>query len=154
MKAYHFTGDIKKLIPNGWTFQKLYANNYKTYNKNDIIMFVISKMLIEITNVEQKYQANIIKFILDNKNKPNSFWQSKSKNNILFGDTLFSNWVLQSGIIMRDIEAIKNKVQWLCEFQKDNSITYLEDGYKINFNLVQDIIQLDSIKPLELLKVI
>ncbi len=28
-----FTGRFKDLIPNGWTFQKLYANNYRQYHK-------------------------------------------------------------------------------------------------------------------------
>jgi hypothetical protein len=28
-----FTGDFKDLIPNGWTFQKLFARNYRQYHK-------------------------------------------------------------------------------------------------------------------------
>lgn len=33
MKIVRFKGSFKDLIPNGWTFQKLFARNYRQYHK-------------------------------------------------------------------------------------------------------------------------
>lgn len=35
-----FTGDFKKLKPMGFTFHKLYAHNYKVYEKNEVWVWV------------------------------------------------------------------------------------------------------------------
>lgn len=35
-KYIAFIGDFKKLIPMGYTFTKMFANNYKCYHKGDI----------------------------------------------------------------------------------------------------------------------
>ena len=49
MESYAYTGDVKKLKSIGYTFQKLYAMNYKSYHKGEIFMFVTTKMAIPTT---------------------------------------------------------------------------------------------------------
>jgi hypothetical protein len=139
MILYRYTGDIKKLKPNGWTFQKLYARNYKSYRKNGIWMFVISKMRLEIDNIKTSDQGKVVKFILDNMNQPDSFWQETSP---FFEDTLFPSWAIQKGEVMSRKQANKNKRDWFLAFEKDESIPYLEDGEPIRFKWVQTIKEL------------
>ena len=154
MKYYCYTGDIKKLIPNGWIFQKLYARNYKTYRKGKIIMFVISKMAIEITNLDEDAHILLIKFILDNKNKPESFWQSKSSVDIpLFKNSKFPCWVVQKGEVMSRQQAVANKSRWFKAYESNESIGYLEDGFRIRYSLVKDILELNKTSKLVLQKV-
>ena len=76
MKQYAYTGDVKLLKDIGYTFQKLFARNYKSYHKEDIFMFVISKMILEIENLKRIHQVRVIDFILANRDKPKSFWVS------------------------------------------------------------------------------
>jgi len=141
MESYCYTGDIKKLKPNGWIFQKLYARNYKTYRKDNIIMYVVSNMRIEIDNIKAKYQPKVIEFIIDNIDKPDSFWQSKSEIPI-FKDTLFANWVLQDGEIITRKQANINKRDWHLAWEKDNDIEYLEDGTRLGIELINSIKEL------------
>jgi hypothetical protein len=138
MKQYCYKGDVKKLIPNGWKFQKLFASNYKSYRKNGIYMFVVSRMCLEINELKYTLQPLAIKFILDNIDKPFDFWESKSRLAI-FGDSTFPNWALQSGKIITAKAAVTNKVKHLLAWEKDNTIEYLEDGFRIDYNLVSTI---------------
>ena len=115
-------GDVKKLIPAGWKFQKLYANNYKSYHKDNIFMFVVSSMAIEITNVRSEHWTTLVGFILDHKDEPESFWQSYSSS--FFKDTPFANWVLQNGKVITDHNAITNKFKWMDDWRKDETIEY------------------------------
>jgi len=140
-KYYCYTGDVKKLIPNGWRFQKLYASNYKAYHKDSIFMFVISKMAVEISDLKARYQAMLIDFILENKDKDESFWHSV-RSGFPFKGVLFDNWVIQNGTLLHHTEATRNKMKWYDEFKKDNTIKYLEDGYCIGFSMVTDILNL------------
>ena len=43
-----FTGDFKKLIPMGFTFHKLYASNYKVYEKSKVWIWVAHGGYVEI----------------------------------------------------------------------------------------------------------
>ena len=43
-----FTGDFKQLIPMGFKFHKLYARNYKVYEKNKIWIWVAHGGYVEI----------------------------------------------------------------------------------------------------------
>jgi len=144
MNFYCYDGDIKKLIPAGWLFQKLYASNYKSYRKGDIYLFVVTKMAIEISNVKAEYQVALIDFILDHKNEPESFWHS-TRENSFFKDSLFANWILQDGVVISDIEAMKKKAEWFRDYEKDDSIPYLEDGYRIEYELVEAILELNEL---------
>lgn len=152
MKYYCYVGDIKKLIPAGFTFQKLYASNYKAYHKDNIFMFVVSKMILEISNVRSEHQTALIGFILKHKDKPESFWHSKRENSF-FKDTLFANWVLQDGVIMTECDVIKIKVEWFKEFEKCETIDCLEDGFQIRYELVKDVLKLNEIGGVELIEV-
>lgn len=153
MKNYCYTGDIKKLIPAGWIFQKLYASNYKTYRKNKFIMYVTTKMCIEIVNIDYDNQVAVIKFILDNIDKPKSFWEAKpSIVHPLFKNSTFPNWVIQDGVIYSRKEAVKNKAKWYKKFEEDESIEYLEDGERISYQMVLDIIELKKLGNVELCK--
>lgn len=149
MALYRYTGEIKKLKPNGWTFQKLYARNYKTYRKNGIWMYVISKMVLEIDNIKNKDQVTVVKFILRNLDKPYSFWQQPSPHP-LFKNTLFPSWAIQSGRIMTRLQANLNKRNWFLRFEKDNDIPYLEDGEYIRLKWVETIKELVELGGVEL----
>lgn len=149
MKQYHFTGDIKELIPAGYKFQKLFAMDYKSYCKNKIIMFVVSKMVLEIDNIKSADQATVIKFILDNKEQPSEFWQYKSTHKV-FTKSLFPCWVIQDGLIVSHREARDKKVAFFKRFDLDENTPYQEDGERITLELVNDILELNEIKPLEL----
>ena len=148
-KAYSYIGDIKKLIPNGWKFQKLYARNYKAYHKGDIYMFVISNMVLEINWAQGKDQVTIINFILDNKNKPEEFWQSLS-NIPMFKDTKFANWCIMDGKIITDKEASKREIDFIMTFNKDNTIPYVKEGKHIEYELVKSIVRLTKIGSVKL----
>ena len=88
MKSYAYTGDVKKLKSIGYTFQKLYAMNYKSYHKDEIFMFVTTKMAIEYGTLRHSLQSKFIEFILNNKDKPKEFWVSdKQCGTFVFKDT-------------------------------------------------------------------
>ena len=46
-----FTGDFKKLIPMGFTFHKLFASNYKVYEKNRVWIWVAQGGYVEIKDL-------------------------------------------------------------------------------------------------------
>jgi len=144
MFLYCYTDDVKKLIPSGWKFQKLYASNYKTYKKGEVIMFVRGGMIIEIDNVSHEVQADLIDFILNHKDEPESFWHSTRKHSF-FKDSLFANWVIQNDKIMSDREAMDNKMKWYKEVEKGNNPEYLSDGHRITYELVQTILELNNL---------
>lgn len=139
---YRYTGDIKNLKPNLWTFQKLYANNYKSYRKNGIWMFVASKMRLEIDNIKSIDQVKVVGFILENMDKSDSFWQEPST---FFPSSMIPIWVVQCGKIIPRIQAIKNKADWYRKFEKDSTIPYLEDGEFIRLKWVKTIKELDTL---------
>jgi len=150
MKYYCYTGDIKKLKPHGWTFQKLYARNYKTYHKDGIIMYVASKMCIEFDNIMTQCQPKVIEFILEHLNEPDTFWLEPS---IFFPETRFPAWVIQEGIIIPKRQAMINKSNWHLAWEKDNNIEYLEDGERIRFKWVEAINELVELGGVELRKI-
>jgi hypothetical protein len=45
-----FTGNFKDLIPMGFTFHKLFANNYKVYERDDIWIWVAHGGYVEISD--------------------------------------------------------------------------------------------------------
>lgn len=144
MKQYCYTGDIKKLIPNGWKFQMLYASNYKSYHKNDIFMFVITKMALEISNLNFENQVMLIDFIINNFDKPRDFWITQGVLREV------PAYVIQSNKLITWREAISNKAEWHRKFDKDENIEYLEDGFYIKYRLIEDIKQLVEIGGLEI----
>ena len=146
---YCYVGDVKKLIPNGWTFQKLYARNYKTYRKNGIIMYVVSKMCLEIDNIKGKYHKTLIEFILEHLNEPESFWVEPST---FFPGTMLPAWVIQKGEIMTKRQSIINKRDWHLAWEKNNNIQYLEDGEPIRLKWIQTIKELVELGGVELKK--
>lgn len=149
MKLYCYTGDVKKLVPNGWTFQKLYARNYKTYRKDGIIMYVVSKMCLEFDNIKSFHQPKVVEFILKNLEQPQSFWVSPSHIPI-FNNNLFPSWVIQECKIIDRRHAVRNKAEWHLKWEKDNDIPYLEDGERIKFQWVQIIKELKRIGDIKL----
>ena len=46
-----FTGDFKKLIPMGFTFHKLFASNYKVYEKEKVWIWVAHGGYVEIDDL-------------------------------------------------------------------------------------------------------
>ena len=155
MEMYRYTGDIKKLIPSGWKFQKLYANDYKTYTKDDIIMFVVSKMVLEISNIKNRTgeQKALIDFILLNKDQPDSFWESPYTSPAmikLFGHGTRPNFVVHTGKVRTYEEVMRMKAEFFKEYDKDESTPYVPDGVLIDLELVKSIIELDNLGGLEL----
>lgn len=59
-----FTGNFKKLIPMGFKFHKLFARNYKVYNKNDVWIWVAHGGYIELKDLYD-LSGYAIKMILD-----------------------------------------------------------------------------------------
>lgn len=59
-----FTGDFKKLIPMGFKFHKLFANNYKVYEKDEVWIWVAYGGYVEIDDHYGK-SGHIAKRILD-----------------------------------------------------------------------------------------
>jgi hypothetical protein len=59
-----FVGDFKKLIPMGFTFHKLYANNYKVYSKNRVWIWVHHGGYVELDD-HYENSGYIAKMILD-----------------------------------------------------------------------------------------
>jgi len=59
-----FVGDFKKLIPMGFTFHKLYANNYKVYSKNRVWIWVHRGGYVELDD-HYENSGYIAKMILD-----------------------------------------------------------------------------------------
>jgi hypothetical protein len=96
MKGYRYTGSIAALIPHGYKFHKLYARNYRAYNKGPIWMFPISKMIIEIDNCNLQEHIIAVKFILDNLHKADRFF-TYSITLPLFGKTTMPRWLIIEG---------------------------------------------------------
>jgi hypothetical protein len=144
VKFYCYDGDIKKLIPAGWKFQKLYAGNYKSYHKSDIYLFVVSKMAIEIQNVDARHQVTLIDFIIEHRDEPESFWHT-TRDNSFFKDSLFANWLLFEGKVISEREYFDMKIKWHNEYEKDNSIPYMSETYRIEYDLVKTILELDEL---------
>jgi len=59
-----FVGDFKKLIPMGFTFHKLYANNYKVYSKNRVWIWVHHGGYVELDD-HYENSGYIVKMVLD-----------------------------------------------------------------------------------------
>jgi hypothetical protein len=59
-----FTGDFKDLIPMGFKFHKLFANNYKVYEKNKVWIWVAHGGYVEISD-HYDNSVHIAKMILD-----------------------------------------------------------------------------------------
>ncbi len=64
MKAT-FIGDFKKLMPMGFSFNKLYARNYKVYEKNQVWIWVAGKS-VEVKDLYDD-SGYIIKLILNDE---------------------------------------------------------------------------------------
>jgi hypothetical protein len=48
-----FTGDFKKLIPMGFTFHKLFASNYKVYEKSKVWIWVAQGGYVEVADFHE-----------------------------------------------------------------------------------------------------
>lgn len=164
---YAYTGDVKKLKPNGWTFQKLYARNYKTYHNGNIIMYVVSKMVLEIDNVSRFHQEALIDFILEHGDKPKSFWYEEKR--WLKGATrLVPKYVLSNVGVVRDRDTHQdlwvsaNKEFWNLDLTDDKDKERVEevlerkyktegglDPFVIGWNTVKRIVKLNEMGPLK-----
>ncbi len=177
MKQYVYNGDVKLLKNIDNKFQKLYARNYKSYSKNNIIMYVISKMALEFNNVNYKSQATFIDFILKNQNQPKEFWVKDidyGGKHGLFKD--FPIWyITKKGNIVhkdrKDDEKMKiyNETSELSKKVKEGLMTkeerteiikgwyetkeFMNDAYMIDFDDINQIIELNNLHPLELIEI-
>ena len=57
-----FCGEYKKLKHMGYKFQKLYANNYKTYRKDNILIWVMDND-VQIGSLSAKLSGYIIEAV-------------------------------------------------------------------------------------------
>jgi len=178
MKKYAFTGDIKLLKNIGYKFQKLYARNYKTYSNERIIMYVTSKMAVELDDVRANIRTPFIQFILDNKNKPKDFWLHDVTYGAPFNETFtdMSTWVitpLGNIMTMSDYKVRRKPLDVIISSSyddfRDNKISKSEQDIIISeaeskyseFSLslpiefyddiIKDVIELDNLSPLELI---
>lgn len=146
MLVYKFVGKRKKLIPNGWKFHKLYARNYQCYNKNDIWLFVINKMIVEINNIPMNDQHKVISFILDNSDKGNDFWtylMSEHMQRIFGKNSRIDKYRLIKGMILDDQQRTV-----LAKFYYDKE-ELPPSGVSISSELIDTIIRLNTIGSLQ-----
>lgn len=180
MEIYAFGGDVKELKKIGYKFQKAYAKNYKTYCKDDIIMYVVSKMAIEITNLDDELQKTLIGFILENKEKEKSFWVEDRvidlkvplpyKDAPLWAMSKFGkimsmkDWYEGSIAFMKKwsktIDELKDpetgevpeeKKEILREMERDEEFS--GECKRFQLELIENIKALDNLHPLELIEV-
>jgi hypothetical protein len=115
MKVYKYTNTVENLKKIGFKFQKLFAKNYHTYTKNDIIMYKVSDMEIEIDNIYRNVQSKIIDFILENKNNLTIFIRISDLDEL--GETKMPNYYFNkvTGKIIDNNKRIKiiNKISFL-----------------------------------------
>lgn len=170
MESYAYTGDVKKLKSIGYMFQKLYAMNYKSYHKDEIFMFVTTKMAIEYGTLAHSLQAKFIEFILTHKDKPKEFWVSdKPCGKLVFND--MANYCLtMHGNVVTDEERAKLHHTSGIEFtriydgvasgeipQDQEDILYEEwgkmegaqDPFLFGWDRIQAILELNALHPLE-----
>jgi hypothetical protein len=143
---YKYTGDPKMLKHIGFKFHKLYANNYKAYNLKNIWLFVKGGYVIEIDNINHEHWYTVIKFILDNKNKPVSFWSRSCKSKLFQGSTMPEHRIID-GIIYNYDEKIEKNRKIYEELKKNpdsDIILELKDGVAIDFDLVTNILLLEK----------
>ena len=138
---YRYSGDVKKLIPNGWEFHKLYANNYKVYNKENIWMFVISKMRIEIDNIVSN--EIVIDFILENKSKPDNFWTNNNYNTLL-GNYTTPLWTMFEEKILSTKE-MRDKRQEMRKEENSDSCPITLISFEVFLPLVNTILELQNL---------
>lgn len=175
MQFYAYVGDVKKLKTIGYEFQKLYASNYKSYSKNKIIMFVISKMVIEISNQDSEARFKIIDFILKNKKQPKSFWAEDriidTTPPIPYPDaptmvmTGFGNIMPKKEYDISRIAYMK-EVKKILVLEEEKSLSdeeiktlhkdlnkteFASEAYLFKLDFVNDIIDLDNLHPLEII---
>ncbi len=173
---YAFTGDVKDLKTIGYTFQKLYARNYKTYSKDRLIMYVTSKMILELNDVKSKNRTKFIEFILKNKTQPKEFWvqdeditinpkfpciyhdapiwYQTQHGNIMKSEAFYDNQhllnlkktKLREGCQDGSINE-EEKKKTLDEFREEEF--YFDPSY-FSIEIINQIIELDNLKPLEL----
>jgi len=74
-----FVGKFRDLKPLGYTFQKLYAMDYKTYRKKYVLIWV-SHREVMINHLSRFNSAHIAKLILENKYPvyPKDVWYGKN----------------------------------------------------------------------------
>jgi len=176
MIQYCFTGKVGELKNIGYKFEKLYAANHKSYIKENIFMFVVSKMSIEIKNFEFDFQVELISFILKNKNKNKSFWVENRVINtnppMPYQDAPI--WVMtRYGNIINHKEYTKGRADYMQKFKKildlGNSLTekemsekldkldeteFAREGFMIKYTLVKQILELNELHPLEKINII
>jgi len=170
MESYAYTGDVKKLKSIGYTFQKLYAMNYKSYHKGEIFMFVTTKMAIEYGTLVKSLQAKFIEFILVNKDKPKKFWvEDKQCGSFVFNDTANFYLTMHGNVVtdekrakLRHISSTESFRIYDClrlnEISQDQSdVLYEEwrkmegapDPFNFGWDRVQAILELNNLHPLE-----
>ena len=156
IKQYAYTGDVKLLKTIGCKFQKLFAANYKTYQRDDIFMFVVSGMVLEFHRVQPANQAGLVKFVLDNLDQPETFWYDSggvskwavtNHGNVYDLHTCFS----------LEIEIKKELYDKIGDEYKDcyEEMREREGGTEctlIDITMVKFIRDLNSLKPLELIE--
>lgn len=176
MKYYAYTGDIKELKKLGYEFQKLYARNYKTYSKDNITMYVTSKMILEISYVEAKLRTKYIDFILANKDKPKEFWVRDEDLTMNPAKPVFFKdapiwFITNHGSVMRSDDfydkqvpitqqkhqlisnvrsGVISKEQYDIKNDKLKEDEFYWDPVTFSLKNVNQIIELDSLHPLEL----
>lgn len=170
LKQYAYTGDVKKLKTIGFTFQKLYAYNYKTYMNDHMIMYVVSKMAVELNRVHPEHQATFIAFILENKDKPKEFWVHDhvfgKDNEYTFTDmanfhfTHFGN-VVTNNELKKLQHAAWDEIKYgddIPQEEKDAAHARMmereggRDAYRFDLEVVNEIIALDNLHPLEIIQ--
>jgi len=89
---YSFTGDRKTLLKNGWKMNRHEGISYSRddINKYGFFMYSAGGMEIEMGRFCPYKHSQIIEFILDNKDKPDSFWIKETEEPL----HNMCNWVM------------------------------------------------------------
>lgn len=143
MEAHYYTGTIDDLKKLGYKFHKLYARNYKAYNLGNIWLFVKGGFVVEFNSLEaeSKYHFNLIQFILDNKDKSETFWYKMSEHPLLKGYKS-PNFIMYQGEFYTEKEGLQ-------KFGRDEWC-FASKKMPVFFELVQQILALNEKGPFKI----
>jgi len=81
-----YTGDWKSLLPSGWRFLKLYANNYRAYTKDDMLIWQAGRDFR--IDVYGEYTSVLVKHIIQNG------VESLQYHDTMFGENHVRYWII------------------------------------------------------------
>ena len=133
-----FTGRFRDLKPLGYKFHKLFANNYKVYEKNDIWIWVARGGYVEVGDF-YKLSPYVIKVILDDT------YPKRGEDSMFRGTVLFPAGSPAPCHIHRDTGEIVPFIKDIF-FQPDGTeeykVLYIQQRWIDELNAIRNMIQI------------